>query len=134
MYSFGLPGRCYISVATRGNSIAMLKYLNPHLFPHPCFHQQRHFSGKVIICPAPEVAPLIIIPVDEQTVAAPFCARSHSSALLTPQNPPLPPVHSLQLYPHPNRLLRCLLGAWQYKFAFLPAAGPDDTAALCPTD
>lgn len=57
-----------------------------------------------------------------------------TDSLLTPQDPP--PLFSppLQLYPHPNRLLRSLLGARQCKFPFLAVAGPDGTAALYPTD
>lgn len=53
------------------------------------------------------------------------------SSLVIHQDPPFFfPSSPLELYPRPNRLLRGLTGARQYKFPFIPVAGADDTAAL----
>lgn len=73
MYSFGLPQRLPVAYFFE----ALLKYPNiRHLCPHPWFYQLKHFSGKVITCPAHDAAPLII--PDSQTVVAPCFKHIHT--------------------------------------------------------
>ena len=124
------------------------------------FSTADNFSAKVIIYfhvdvillwliyhPAAEPTELII-PLDEniQTFVAPFVQVNNPRLLLLitfslefslPNIFPCAPSFSLLCNIKPpllNNLPQGLMGAQQYKFPFIPVAGPDDTAALYPTD
>lgn len=145
----GLPGSCFLFIMPRGgfihvfigpswSALHLSGYqwrLHPHFILKPCRNLRAGLG--VVICRNALLATRLhssSLRMRRQLLHR-LAAFTLLTARCSPGSSPGPHFSSpLQPYHHPNRLLRCLLGARQYKFSFMPVAGPDDSAALDPTD